>query len=317
MTLGDFRPSDEADHAAALARRFGNGKVFSPDTLDAFLRLAGLSMTGLAQSYRSIVMIIGLSGSGKGDASNIVQRAFGRRSYGVSREWLSQRVRSDIDATAADLLQFQPAVIGVDELGSDSDISPSRLMSFTGNAPTAARRPHGAMIRGTVTAQMWTTAVDVPAIPRNSGIERRLAVLPTLRVLEESEKDEAGAFDPDLLDAVITMAALYATEVYKTGYEPPWGDGLVRARVLEDMDAVAAWVEAQDNLHGVRVDEAWQRAKSALGLNVRELSQTKFGTKLRHSEKWDKAQLGGGIRVVIRRGQTPPAGPVPASMLPI
>ena len=315
VTAGDYKRDAEAAHMAALTKRFGNGMVFSPETLDAYLKLTGLALTGLAQSYRSIVMIIGQSGSGKGDASNIVQRALGTRAYAISREWLAQRARGDIDATAADLLEFQPSVIRIDELGSDTDIAPSRLMSFTGNAPTSARRPHGPMISGTVTAQLWTTAVDVPTIPRNSGIERRLAVLPTLRVLREEEKDEAGAFDPELLDAVVSMAALYAMEAYRVGYEAPQGDVVVKGRVLDDMDEVASWLEAQEDLHGLRVAEVWARAKAGLGLTDRELSQAKLGRKVSLSTRWDRAQLGGGVRVVIGRGQTPPAGPRPASLL--
>ena len=317
VTLGDYRPDDTENHMAALTKRFGNGKVFTPETLNSYLRLIALALTGLAQSYRSIVMVVGESGSGKGDVSNVAQRALGSLGQAIAREWLAQKSRGDIDATSTDLLEHQPALIRVDELGSDSDIAPSRLMSFTGNAPTSSRRPHGPVISGTITGQLWATAVQPPAIPRNSGIERRLAVLPTLRKLEESEKDEAGGFDPALMDAVVTLSMMYASEVYLEGYEPPQGDVSAKYAVLSDMDEIATWLEQQDDLHGVGVTEAWTRAVTQLGKTDRELTQTLFGRRIGTSKRWERVQLAGGVRVISARGQTPPTSVRRASLLPI
>ena len=315
VTLGDYRPDDAEAHMAALTKRFGGGKVFASETLNSYLRLIGLALTGLAQSYRAIVLIVGESGSGKGDAGNVAQRALGGLGLGVAREWLAQKSRSDIDATSTDLLEHQPAIIRVDELGSDTDITPSRLMSFTGNAPTSSRRPHGPTISGTVRGQLWATAVQPPTIPRDSGIERRLAVLPTIRKLAESEKDEAGGQDPALMNALVTMAMQYAAEVYLEGYEAPQGDTGAKGLVLSDMDEAAAWLEEQDDLHGMGVTEAWNRALAQLGMTDKELTQTRFGRKVAKSTRWDKAQVAGGTRVIIGRGQTPPAAARRASLL--
>ena len=99
-TLGDYLADDVEAHMAALLKRFGNGKVFSPETLTEYLRLIGLALSGLAQTYRAIVLVVGESGSGKGDAANVAQRALGSLGHAIAREWLAQKSRSDIDATS-------------------------------------------------------------------------------------------------------------------------------------------------------------------------------------------------------------------------
>ena len=316
ITKGVYLPDDAPQHLQVLMGRFG--KVFAPQTLRDYLRLLGLSMTGLAQSYRSIVMVIGESGSGKGDSCNIAQRALGDRGYAVSAAWLGQQARGgDIDATAADLLIYQPSMIRADELGGDTNVAAGRLMGFFGNAPTSARRPHGPVIQGTVQGQMWTTAVAAPSIPRHSGIERRLAVLPTIGQLDPSQIDELGGYEPGLFNAVVTLAIGYAQAVYRPGYGAPAGDAAKKVAALTEMDELAAWLETQDDLQGKGVSEVWNLALHELGLDKTELSQTKFGNKLRLSKKWDKTQVGGGGRIVVARGpEQTPTDASPVSLLP-
>ena len=140
---------------------------------------------------------------------------------------------------------------------------------------------------------------------------------PTIRALEESEKDEQGGFDPALMDAVITMSALYAREVYGDGYAAPQGDTGAKSRALANMDELADWLEGQDDLHGRGVTEVYQMALAALGMTSRELTQTKFGRNINISKRWDKTQVSGGARVVIERGQAPPAAPRPVSFEPV
>ena len=315
ITSGLYLPDDNAAHLEALNRRFG--KVFAPDTLDAYLKLLGLSLTGLAQSYRSIVMVVGPSGSGKGDACNVANLALGDRGQAVSSDWIGQKNRSDIDAVTANVLQFQPAIIKVDEVGGDTEVSVSRLMTLTGNSPTQARRPHGPMIHGVVRAQFWTTAVVPPPIPRNSGIERRLAVLPTIRALDPSEIDEMGGHEQVLLNAVVTLAAQKAREVYRPGYLAPAGDAGAKKTTLDEMDPVSSWLESQDELHGQAVKATWIKARSDLGLSERELSQTMFGLKVKNSKRWHRGQLPGGARVILDRGRADiPAAPLGVSFAP-
>ena len=299
LTGGKYRPESEPEHLVALNERFG--KVFAPHTLDAYLRLIALALTGRAQSYRSVVLVIGPSGSGKGDACNVALSALGERGMGVAADWLQVNLRSEIDVTGAEMLERQPAIVKVDEVGGDTRISVSRLLSLTGNAPTSARRPHGPLISGTHGFQLWTTAVDAPQMPRHRGIERRLAVLPTLRRFTTSEIDEEGAYAPALLDAVLTLAIQYAREVYQDGYEPPEGDSQAKRDTLADMDVLAEWLEDSDNLDGMPVAEARQLAIQALDMSEQELSPTAFGRKVSSSSKWMKAKLSGGKRVILRR----------------
>ena len=129
LTTGDFS-TDVAAHKRALAARFA--KVFDDENLANYIRLAALSLTGKAQSYRAIVMVVGASGSGKGGAVNVVLRAFGGRAMGVGAEWLAQRDRTEIDAFAADVLERQPAILVVDEVGGDTAVGVSRLLQFDG-----------------------------------------------------------------------------------------------------------------------------------------------------------------------------------------
>ena len=82
LTAGEFSHDVEA-HRAALAARFA--LVFDDENLGIFIKLAALSLTGLAQSYRAIVLVVGVSGSGKGGAVNVLVRAFGGRAMGRRR----------------------------------------------------------------------------------------------------------------------------------------------------------------------------------------------------------------------------------------
>ena len=302
LTAGRYRPDDGAAHLEALHARFG--KVFTSETLLDYLRLIALALTGRAQSYRAVVMVVGKPGSGKGDCTNVLLNALGKRGVGVSAEWLGQQSRNDIDATGADILEYQPAVIKVDEIGGDTKIGISKFMSMTGNAPRHARRPHGPLHQGVIRSQFWTTAASAPQMPRGSGIERRLAVLPTLRKLDDWEIDEEGATAQPLLDAVITRAVQEAAAFYRNGYVAPEGDREVKAKLLREMDEVADWLESQDDLDGMPVRHARARAMSELGLGDGDLSPTMFGLKVKDSDKWERIQRPGGGRVIQRRSSS-------------
>ena len=314
ITGGRYLPEDTMAHLEALNRRFG--KVFTRETLTAYLKLLGLALTGLAQSYRSIIMVVGPSGSGKGDACNVATMALGDRGQGVSSDWLGPKNRSDIDSIAAGVLERQPSVIRVDELGGDTSLGISRFLTLTGNAPIQARRPHGTMLHGVIRAQFWSTSVEPPAFPSNCGIERRLAVLPTLGPLDPSEIDELGGQEQALLDAVVTMAVLKAPEVYGRGYLAPEGDSSAKRTTLAEMDPISEWLEGQDELHGMGVKAACTKARSDLGLSDRELSQALFGRRVKACKRWTKGQLSGGVRVILGRGRTDiPSAPRPISFL--
>ena len=299
LTRGDYRPADGAAHLQALAKRLG--KVFSGETQNAYLKLVALAMTGRAQSYRALVMILGPSGSGKGDACNIALNALGSRGRGVSQGWLQNERPSDIDAITTDILESQPAIVKLDEVGGDTKLAISRLLSMTGNAPTSARKPHGPLITGSHHFQLWTTAVDPPQIPRHSGIARRLAVLPTLRSLLPDEIDEPGAEAPELLNAVVTIAIRYAAEVYQNGYRAPDGDPIAKQSAVADMDELGEWLSERDDLDGWTIADAVVQARNDLGLSDRALSPRVFGRSVASSDKWDRHKGTGGRRELRRK----------------
>ena len=298
LTTGEFSADVDA-HKWALGVRFS--KVFTEENLRAYIRLTALALTGLAQSYRAIVMVTGDSGSGKGDASNVVVWALGDRAMGVGSEWLAQKQRSEIDAVAASILERQPAVLKVDEISGDTQIGISRLLSLTGNTAWSYRRPHGLLLTGWPGFQLWTTAVSVPEIQRRSGIDRRLAVLQTKGTLDDADIDEEGGHAPELLNAVVSLACLQSAEVYRRPYHAPEGSRQAKQEALDEMDQVAVWLEAQDDLDGLPVADARARAVKALGLSFDALSANSLGSRVRQSVKWKPGRTHGGVRIVKRR----------------
>ena len=252
------------------------------------MQLAGLALTGLAQSHRAIVLVVGASGSGKGGAVNTIIRAFGDRGLGVPTEWLEKRGMSETDVVTADILERQPAAIAVGEMGGDSALVHRRVLSLTGNEPTGARRPHGPILYGTPRGQVWSTAVEVPRFPRRTGIERRLAVLPSGLELKAAEKDEAGGWAQELFDAVVTLACLAAAEVYHTGYVAPAGNGQTKAAVLADMDPLATWLDEDlpDEWHGLRIGGVLEKAKSDLA--DPKITARALGDRVSVSKRWCK-----------------------------
>ena len=304
LTRGHFLPDAVDKHWGILAGRFAN--VFEEVVLQDLISLCALALTGLAQTHRALVLIVGPPGSGKGGAVNTVVRALGDRAMGVRSDWVERRGANEIDSTTAEALESQPAVIAIGELGGDTTLTQHRVLSLTGNEPLNARRPHGPNIYGTLQAQIWTTAVVPPKFDTGSGIERRLAVLPTRRPLEAHERNEAEGWDQDLFDALVTLAALQAVYVYPTGYTPPEGHSESRARVLRDMDHLAAWIEdLPDEMDGSPISEVLTLAQEELGWA--KLNSTKLGTKVGTSAKWMKSRTRGDkIRIYLKdspRGQ--------------
>ena len=126
-------------------------------------------------------------------------------------------------------------------------------------------------------------------------------MLPTLRQLGNSEINEEGAYDPALLDAVITKAIQHASEVFPKDYEAPEGDSQAKREALAEMDQVAGWLDDADHLDGVSVAEARRLAMHELELADSEITATAFGRKVHSSRRWKGVKLPGGKRVIQRR----------------
>ena len=286
VTTGKYRPDESEALREAIRQRFD--KVLDPETQLAYVQLVGLALTKRAQSYRPVVMIIGPSGSGKGDAANIALRSMGDLGMQVSREWLAMRIRNEIDAATTEILERQSAMVKVDELETETSVATHRLLELTGNTPLSSRRAYGSLVKGTIRAQVWTTAVSPPNMSATSGLRRRLAVLRTQRELRPDEIDEDGAENQDLLDAVLTLGAMEAIAFYKPGYRAPEGRTSDKEEALADMDEVAHWLESRDDLHQVLTTDALKRANEELeGTHT----QTFFSTKITQSKRWKKGQL--------------------------
>ena len=304
VTIGRFRPDNVDEHGAALRRRFG--KVFHPSTLGDYVKLVGLALSGLAQSKRALVIVKGLSGSGKGDSVNVLHNALGQKAHSAGVEWLLEGHRSDIDAIGYDLLLQDPAVLSVDEIGGSTQINVGRLLTLTGNAPWAKRRAYGTLLRGHPSFQIWATCVSAPDLRRGLGLERRIVVLPTLRALEVAEQDEDGAADPALLDAVVTMSLLAGTLVFRGGYAPPEGDPGARARLMQDADALGAWIDAHESLDTLEPAAAAAAARADLGMD--KLSVKAFGSSVTTSSKWEVFHSRQGNRYRLRQPKFPVCG---------
>lgn len=290
LTGGRFRPASWEEHNAVLAARFGH--VFEPHVLDAYLGLIGLALSGNAQAHRALVMVKGEEGSGKGGAVNSMSAALGARARGVEVAWFGGYPRGDIDSTGADILETQPAVLCIDEFSADAKVRIQRVLDLLGNkAEYRARHPYGRALAGRLRAQAWTTAVQVPQLKVGTGIDRRLAVLPTIGKLPPDKKNEAGGYTQELMDAILTMAVMHSPDVWKSGYEAPEGDTETKQTVLATMDPFIDWLDTalSDEYHGAPVLDVYNLARTEVDWpNEDEKSDTAMGSAISRSQRWRK-----------------------------
>ena len=298
ITRGRYRPGDAEAHWQALHARFD--RVFDDAMLTCYLRLTGLALTGLAQAYRAFTMVYGESGSGKGGACKVMLNALGDRGFAPPSNFLEQR-HEEIDSTMTEILEKQPAVIVIDELSGEADIPMRFFLSLTGNSGRGHRRPHGKLVKGTIEAGVWTTATEAPSFSRRNDINRRMAVLATKnRKIPDEEVDEAGSEDQVLLDAIITQACIMAAEVYRKPYHPPEGSRSAKRNAMDEMDAVIAWLDQQDDLDATPVAVGRDRALSALNLSPGDLPPKAFGSRVKSSLTWTTRHTKHGTKIVRR-----------------
>ena len=291
LTAGLYLPEDWERLSALLAAHLA--PVFIPETQRDFLELIGLSLTDDAATYRGLVLILGMSRSGKGGVVRLQRRALGERSAAINADWFSRRAL-DIDAETANLLHRRPNSIATSELGAESLRHRKKVLaSIGGEDELVARRPHGATVTGIITALWWSSCVDIPRFEVGDGMAERLAVLRTIgRLRPGVKKPERQTFTQDLMDAVITGAILAIRQTgffddSPAGYVAPGGPGdSVTAEGLAEMDPPADWLtHLPDSWDGRLVEEARAQAQDDLG---EEISATRFGTHIEHSERWYK-----------------------------
>ena len=301
VTAGRYTPELVSEHRNTFAQFFS--KILAPAYQGQYLSLAGLALTGWSQSLRGLVMVKGESGSGKGGLLAALVSAFGEYARVVDSSWFSRRI-GDIDDATALMVANRVRLIAVDEVGADSRPHQSRLMSLTGDSMLSARRPHGKTIADKFRAGVWTTAVDAPSgIAVWSGIQRRLAVLPTIAELNVADVIPGFEELQEVQDAVLTLAILAAHEVYKKGYRAPEGDIVLKRAVLAEMDPLSALLQhLDDKWNGTPLRDLLDHIRDSMGWD--DLSLNKLGRAVRHSKVWDsKREGGGGQTILIRRWQ--------------
>ena len=282
VTRGQFRPGWETEARKVLTGIFG--KVFGPHILETYLQLAGLSLTGDAQTFRSLILATGDSGSGKGGALSALAWAFGGYSAAAGKEWLRDRPQ-DIDATTTGMLEREVRLITVHELGKGRPVHEDRVMTVSGDDSIGARHPHGKRIEGKLKAAIWSTAVDIPTgLSAWGGIARRLAVLPTLGIFGEKDKVAHFEENQDLADALITLAVLCSAAVYRPDYRAPEGDLNAKRSAIRQMDPLSAWIEdLPDETEGEIFEDVLKLAHNQLSDKI---TANFMGRSFSHSKKW-------------------------------
>ena len=302
LAAGRYLPAESERLSALITAHLA--PVFMPETQKAYFELIRLSLTGEAATYRGFVLVQGKARSGKGGAVRLQRAALGTRATSINADWFSRRA-ADIDAETANILHRRYNSIATSELGLESLQHRKKVLAALGGEDElSARRPHGATVTAIITALWWSSCVDLPRFDTGDGMEERLAVLRTIGKLSPRvKKPESRTFTQDLMDAVITGAILTIRakgffDDSPAGYVPPGGPrDAATAAGLAEMDPLAAWLEtAPDDWDGGLVEEARAQAQEDLG---EEITATRFGTQIKHSERWDKrrTQLDGVQKV--------------------
>ena len=300
ITRGRFYPENAPEYLKIINEAFGNGKVFEPEVIDNYLELIALAMTGDAPTHRGFTLVIGKSGSGKGGAVNAAVYAMGEYGTGVSTAWLESK-QSDIDAPTAIMIERQIRIVAVDEVGAANNINQSRMLTLTGDNQTSARKPHGETLSGAISAAIWTTAVDTPTgLDAWGGIERRMAVLPTIRALEDSEKRRKFHQQQELADAIITLAALKAPHIFADEYRPTAGDPDAKESTMAEMDPLTDFLNfLPESWHETTVNQLLEHAREEL--SAPRLSSTRLGKAIRNNRVWMPGKNTEGKRCIKLR----------------
>ena len=175
VTRGEYRPDNANDLKDELFEKRLKHNI-TEEGYDSLLKLLGLAAARKAQELRAILWLHGKSGGGKGMVKNLLMASFHRCCGAVSLDML-ERLSDDINAGLADLLEADPFLVLCDELGGPG-IRERRLLSWTGNHPLSARRPHQTVPFTKTLRALWVCpTVDPPRLNSKDGFERRSAVI--------------------------------------------------------------------------------------------------------------------------------------------
>ena len=256
--------------------------VLNPENYRMFLQLAGLGLTGNAQAHRSIVLLLGPEGSGKGGLTNLLINAAGEYAFPLSSGYF-EKAYTDIDAIGAEIIEKQTRITTCEEVAGIR--KHDRILEITGDVTQITRRPHGRLIPGKTSFQLWLTAISPPReFDAESGIRRRLAVIVTQGLLTEKNRKPDYAAPKELPTALISLAAQEAKLTYQESYSAPSGAEGVKAAVLDIMDPMRAWLNELDprQWEGRTLQEALEASRQEFPDNqLQKLAHKIAGTKWR------------------------------------
>ena len=282
LTNGNYRPQDIELLKGILWDRLQHN-LDEPD-FDQLIALLGVAAARRSLDYTSILWFVGASGSGKSATTSLIQAAFGGVAMGASADLLARRPRTEIDAEMAQLLQVDPVVLCISEV---ERVSLPRLLSLTGGDTFGARRPHGSMQHGSLSGMIVATSVEAPSMSVDSGIRRRIAIVPFPTMIAASVEPNR-VFSQEELDAVVTLSIEAAHEVGHRGWTPPLGNVEVKRAFLAEADPVSAWLEGlPDCWHGCTFQQVLVRCNADLQERV---SSTALGRAITASERWTRVE---------------------------
>ena len=281
VAAGGYFPEHAAEYRRLLAERLN--KVLRPESLQEFIKLVGLALSGKAQSHRSLVAVLGPSGSGKGGLLNLLGEGLGDLESPVSRSWLNRR-EGELDSVGARLAERAVLCVTYNELGAGK-VDLDKLLNITGDGSGLVRAPHRPLLETHFRFQLWFTAVSAPRLPTDSGLRRRIGILRTLGAMQEADRVADWQREPGLADALITLGAAEAALVYRPGYVASLGDQAERAQVLQEMDPLAAWLEGLPaECVGMSREGLLERAQTEL--DYERLTVKGLVGKVNKSDKW-------------------------------
>ena len=278
VTNGSYRPHEIESLKGILWDRLQHNVAV--DDFEQLTELLGVAVARRSVDYSSILWFVGASGSGKSATASLIQSAFGGMSMGASAELLTRTPRGDIDAELAQLMKVDPVVLCISEVKS---VGMSRLLYLSGGDRFGARRPHGSPQQGSLSGMIVATSVEAPSMDVDSGISRRIAVVPFPAKLEESVNPNRF-FSQDELNAVITLSIEAAVHVGHRGWVPPLGNVEAKRAFLAEADPVSAWLqELPDSWHGKQLLEVLDNYNREM---PEPTTMTKLGTRISTSARW-------------------------------
>ena len=282
VTSGSYRPQQIERLKLALWERLQHN--LDGDDFEQLIAILGVAVARRCADFCSVLWLVGKPGSGKSATAELILNAFGDLGLGASASLLARRSRSDIDADLAQILQVDPIITAISEV---EEVSMPRLLAFSGGDVLGARRPHGTMQRGRLSGLVIATSVEAPKVPVDTGLRRRLAVLPFPAIVEESIGRNRD-FSQDELDAVVTLSIQAALDVGRSEWTPPQGNIAAKDAFLAEADPVSDWLQdLPDDWHGRRFTEALASYNEEA---LEPTTNATLGRRISASSRWDSVQ---------------------------